>query len=49
MGFGKIHLFAYELVRHLKVGEQVVIICGNNKKLRNTLKRQFRRTPASTS
>ncbi len=45
MGFGKIHLFAYELVRHLKVGEQVVIICGNNKKLRNTLKRQFRRTP----
>lgn len=45
MGFGKIHLFAYELVHRLKAGEQVVIICGNNKKLRDTLKRQFRRTP----
>lgn len=41
MGFGKIHLFAYELVRHLKEGEQVVIICGSNKKLKRTLKKQF--------
>lgn len=45
MGFGKIHLFAYELVRCLKNGEQVVIICGNNKKLKATLKKQFFRTP----
>lgn len=44
MGFGKIHLFAYELARHLKNGEHIVIICGNNKKLKRTLKRQFFRT-----
>lgn len=41
MGFGKIHLFAHELVRNLQDGEQVVIICGNNKKLKHTLRRQF--------
>ena len=41
MGFGKIHLFAFELARHLQNGEQLVIICGNNKKLKRTLKRQF--------
>lgn len=45
MGFGKIHLFAYELIHSLKSGEQVVIICGNNTKLRRTLKAQFFRTP----
>lgn len=44
MGFGKIHLFAYELYRNLKNGEQVVIICGNNKKLKRTLKKQFFRS-----
>ncbi len=44
MGFGKIHLFAYELVRNLKDGEQVIIICGNNDKLRRTLKTQFTRS-----
>ncbi len=45
MGFGKIHIFAYELTTHLKNGEQIVIICGNNKKLKRTLKRQFYRKP----
>ena len=45
MGFGKIHIFAYELVRSLKDGEHVVIICGNNKKLKRNLKRLFFRTP----
>lgn len=45
MGFGKIHLFAYELMHRLKDGEQVVIICGTNKKLKRTLKRQFFHTP----
>lgn len=44
MGFGKIHLFTYELARSLKNGEHIVIICGNNKKLKRTLKRQFFRT-----
>ena len=41
MGFGKIHLFAFELSRKLKDGEQIVIICGNNQKLKQTLKREF--------
>lgn len=42
MGFGKIHLFAFELARKLKDGEQIVIICGNNKKLKRTLRSEFR-------
>ncbi len=42
MGFGKIHLFAFELSRKLRNGEQIVIICGNNKKLKRTLKQEFR-------
>lgn len=41
MGFGKIHLFAFELARKLKNGEQIVIICGNNQKVRKTLKQEF--------
>lgn len=45
MGFGKIHLFAYELARRLKHGEQIVIICGSNTKLRNTLQAQFSHNP----
>ncbi|MBD5479970.1 MAG: glycosyltransferase [Lachnospiraceae bacterium] len=45
MGFGKIHIFAYELVRSLKNGEHVVIICGNNKKLKRQLKRIFFHAP----
>lgn len=42
MGFGKIHLFAFELARKLKDSEQIVIICGNNKKLKRTLRSEFR-------
>ena len=42
MGFGKIHLFAFELSRKCKNGEQIVIICGNNQKLKRTLKQEFR-------
>lgn len=45
MGFGKIHIFAYELVRSLQDGEHVVIICGNNKKLKRNLRRMFFHTP----
>lgn len=42
MGFGKIHLFAFELVKKLKNGEQIVIICGNNKRVKMTLQKTFR-------
>ena len=42
MGFGKIHLFAYELARKCKDGESIVIICGNNEKMRHTLKNMFK-------
>lgn len=45
MGFGKLHLFTYELVQHLKNGEHIIIICGSNEKLKRTLKKQFFRTP----
>ena len=41
MGFGKVHLLAHELVSRLKNGEQVVIICGNNKKRARSLRLQF--------
>lgn len=37
MGFGKIHLFAYELAKKCVNGESIVIICGNNNKMRRTL------------
>lgn len=42
MGFGSILLFSFELARRCKEGEQIIIICGNNRKLRHTLKREFR-------
>ncbi|MBD5459491.1 MAG: glycosyl transferase [Lachnospiraceae bacterium] len=42
MGFGSILLFSFELARRCKNGEQIVIICGNNRKLRHTLKHEFR-------
>lgn len=42
MGFGSILLFSFELARRCKNGEQIVIICGNNRKLKRTLKHEFR-------
>lgn len=42
MGFGKIHLFVYELSHKLKNEEQLIIICGNNRKMYHTLKRTCR-------
>lgn len=42
MGFGKIHLFAYELSKNCTNGEHIIIICGNNRKLKRTLKIEFR-------
>ncbi|MGN1180183.1 MAG: glycosyltransferase [Suilimivivens sp.] len=38
MGFGKIHLFVFELTRKLNHDEQLIIICGNNKKMYHILK-----------
>ena len=45
MGFGKIHLFVYELSRKLSNDEQIIVICGNNHKMYHTLKRTYRRNP----
>ena len=42
MGFGKIHLFVARLALKCEEGEQIVIICGNNKKLEYILKKEFR-------
>jgi processive 1,2-diacylglycerol beta-glucosyltransferase len=42
MGFGKIQLFTFDLNRQCKDGEQIVVICGNNKNLRRVLEKQFK-------
>lgn len=41
MGFGSINVFAELLFRQCKKGEQIVIICGHNKSMEKTLKKQF--------
>ena len=41
MGFGRVNLFAAELSRQCRNGEQIVIICGHNENMRKTLSRQF--------
>lgn len=41
MGFGKIHLFVAELLRQREKGDSVVIVCGSNRRLENTLNRLF--------
>ena len=43
MGFGKMHLFVFELTRKLTNGEQLIIICGNNRKTYRILKSTYRR------
>lgn len=45
MGFGKIHVFARELARHCTNGEQIIIICGNNRRREYAMKLQFFRNP----
>lgn len=40
MGFGRLQIFTYELLKRLERDEQIFILCGSNKKLRRTLKRQ---------
>ncbi|MBO5057074.1 MAG: glycosyltransferase [Lachnospiraceae bacterium] len=43
MGFGKMHLFVFELTRKLTHDEQIIIICGNNKKMQNILKHTYKK------
>lgn len=43
MGFGKLAVFALALYRQCKNNEHIVIICGNNHKLRSMLTREFRK------
>lgn len=43
MGFGKMHLFVFELTRKLIHDEQLIIICGNNKKTQLILKGTYRK------
>lgn len=41
MGFGKIQFFTFELIKHCKKGEHIIVICGNNEKTRVALQREF--------
>lgn len=41
MGFGKIQLFTFELNKRCTEGEQIVVICGNNKKLKKVMEKGF--------
>ena len=41
MGFGKIQIFVLELARRMEADENMVVICGNNKKLEKLLKREL--------
>lgn len=45
MGFGKIHVFAKELAKGNRNGEQIVIICGKNKHREHLLRFWFQRNP----
>ncbi|MCU6747281.1 glycosyl transferase [Faecalicatena acetigenes] len=41
MGFGKIPFFVAELLKTLSANEYIIVICGNNKKLRKILQKSF--------
>lgn len=41
MGFGKIQIFVLELACRMEADEDMVVICGNNKKLETLLKREL--------
>lgn len=41
MGFGKIRIFVLELARRLRENEEIVVICGNNKKLERVLRKEL--------
>lgn len=42
MGFGKLAVFSAELALHCRNGEHIIIICGNNEKIRKILTKEFR-------
>ncbi len=46
MGFGRVHLFAARLEHACRRGEQIVILCGHNTKLRRSLQLQFQSVPS---
>ncbi|MDO5346146.1 MAG: glycosyltransferase [Lachnospiraceae bacterium] len=41
MGFGKIRELASELSRSCREGEQIAVICGNDRKMRDSLQEEF--------
>lgn len=41
MGFGKLAVFAAELALRCKNGEHIIIICGNNERIRRILNKEF--------
>ena len=41
MGFGKLAVFSLALAKRCKSGEHLIIICGNNQKIRRILNHQF--------
>ena len=41
MGFGKIPFFVAELLKTLSPDEYIIVICGNNKRLRKILQKSF--------
>ena len=43
MGFGKMWLFTYELSKKCTSGEQIVVICGTNRKLYRVLQKEFKK------
>ena len=45
MGFGKVNLLVAELIRKLEADEYVVVICGNNRRLRQILQTTFGKNP----
>ena len=42
MGFGRIQVFVLELARRLEEKEEIIVICGNNEKLRDILQKELR-------
>lgn len=42
MGFGRIQVFVLELARRLREKERLIVICGNNEKLKNILEKELR-------
>lgn len=41
MGFGKVQLLTLQLLRKCEVEDRIVVICGNNQKLKRVLEKEF--------